>query len=568
MSRRTRTPAALCLYLLLASRLGTAAPAAVPAGAPKLVVLLVVDQMRGDYFGWYGAAWKGGLRRLFDKGAWFMAARYPYLNTVTCPGHATIGTGAYPHRHGMITNTWYDRPSKKVIDCTSDPGAPLIAYGPGRLSTHDSARNLLVPTLGDELQAQFSPRSRVVGFSMKARATINLTGHKPDVALWFEGGTWVTSTAFTDSPTPWVQAFARDNLIPPAVETPWTKLLPDKAYKFQDDASGEKPPLGWTTTFPHPLKGRGAGIGRFGNSPVADDFLGRLARTALTQMKLGQTDTVDLLAVSFSMTDLVGHAYGPRSHEVQDVLARLDLTVGQLLAALDEQVGPANYVLALSADHGVAVIPEQTRSEGHDAGRVATADVKALANETIADVLGGSRTSYVADMQGNDLYLADGVRDRLLAKPGALAKVLTAIRTVPGIEDAFDSDEIKDVAHARDAVRKAAALGYYPGRSGDILIAPKRDWVVSSSLGTNHGSINDYDQRVPLVLFGKRIKPGKYTGAASPADIAPTLAAIVGIKLPQAEGKALGDAIVPEEKKPEPAAPPASPPKDRRGKRR
>jgi predicted AlkP superfamily pyrophosphatase or phosphodiesterase len=528
----------LVLALLLAAPV--AAPAA-PAAKPKLVVLLAVDQMRADYVDWYGGNWKGGLRRLFDKGAHFRNARYPYLTTITCPGHATIGTGAYPHLTGMILNTWYDRGRKKVIECTDDPASPLVPHGPAmlRAGIGDSSRNLMVPTLGDEMQAQLSPRTRIASFSMKARASLNMAGHKPDVALWFEGGAWVTSSAFTREPVPWVQKLIDANPVAATLQAPWTRLMPAAAYKYEDDSAAEKPPGGWGRTFPHELKGNGSGPGangKFANSPVADEYLVRLARGALADMKLGQGPGTDLLALSFSMTDIVGHQFGPRSHEVQDVLARLDGDVAQLLQALDATVGADNYVLALSADHGVAVIPEQAKAEGKDAGRVITMDMRRRANDAIAAEIGPG--THVVELQGNDLYLAPGVHDALAAKPGAIKRVVAAVASAPGVSAAFDRDELKDPAAAKDPVQKAAALSYFDGRSGDIIFSPRKDWIVGS-IGTNHGSINDYDQRVPVIFYGKGIKPGKYDEVVSPADITPTIAQLLGVKMSRAEGHAI-----------------------------
>src|SRR4051812_27161369 len=173
--------------------------------------MLVLDQMRGAYIYWYGATWNHDPHRLLVRGAWLTNARYPYLETVTCAGHATLGTGAYPHTHGMVLNVWYDSARKKAVDCTDDPSAPLVGYPAGPTHGADSAKNLLAPTLSDEMRAQLAVVPKVAVFSMKARSAIGLGGHKPDVALWFDGARWVTSTAFTAAPTPWVTTFVGAN---------------------------------------------------------------------------------------------------------------------------------------------------------------------------------------------------------------------------------------------------------------------------------------------------------------------------------------------------------------------
>lgn len=521
------------------------AHAAVPE-RPRLIVLISVDQMRADYVDWYGSRWKHGLRRLFDQGAYFRNARYPYLDTQTCPGHATLGTGAYPRTHGMVLNTWFDRQRQQAIECTEDPASPLIAYGPAPRPEGHSAKNLMAPTLGDEMQAQLRPRPRVVGLSMKARAAVHLSGHTPDLVLWREGRAWVTARAFATERLPWVQHFIDRTPIAALLAIPWTRLLPDTAYKHRDDGLAESPSRGWASTFPHPLAGNGpAPMGKFTESPAADAYLAQLAGASIRALKLGQGPGTDLLGVSFSTTDLVGHDFGPRSHEVQDVLLRLDVVLGQLLTTLDQTVGRDNYVVALSADHGVALIPEQARAEGKDAGRISASELRQRTAAAIAAELGGqgaqeSFAGAVVDFHGNDLALAPGLHDRLKAKPGAIARVLKAIATVAGVADVIDSDEIRDPARTTDPVRRAAALSFFPGRSGDILIVPKPHWI-SGSVGTNHGSLQDYDQRVPVVFFGGGVATGRHERPISPADVVPTLAGWLGVTMSKAEGRALAE---------------------------
>jgi predicted AlkP superfamily pyrophosphatase or phosphodiesterase len=310
------------------------------------------------------------------------------------------------------------------------------------------------------------------------------------------------------------------------------RLLPDQAYLNEDDGKGENGGGGWNRTFPHVIDDPRTPFARWPYSPGSGEYLTALARAALTEMKLGQGPGTDLLAVSFSNTDLAGHKFGPRSHEVQDALARLDVTLGALLEALDKQVG--NYVLALTADHGVAPIPEQTP----DGGRLILTRVKQEANAAISAELGPG--VHVVEAVANDLYLADGVPAQLSAKPGAIERVLAALKKLPGIAEVFDGRALLDPEKARGELARAAALSYHAGRSGDLVLVPKPNWVVGEA-GTNHGSTNDYDRHVPVIFFGKGIKPGQYQRAVTPADVAPTLGALVGVKMPRAEG-----AVIPE----------------------
>jgi predicted AlkP superfamily pyrophosphatase or phosphodiesterase len=518
---------------------------------PKLVVLLSVDQMRADYIDDYGAHWRRGLRTLLGGGAHFRKARFPFLGTVTCPGHVTLATGAYPHRHGMILNTWWDRAQAKVIECTSDPGSPLVPYGESSSSEGDSAARILIPTLADEMKVQLSPPPRVVSFSYKARSAIGLVGKKPDSVTWYEGGAWVTSRAFANVPDPVIAGLVKSNPIDAVLGRPWDRLLPAAAYKNRDDAPEESPPSArWTRTFPKPLQvepGSAGGGSHRGNryslwekSPFPDESLGRFARGALSELKLGQGAGTDLLAVSFSALDVVGHAYGPRSHEVQDVLARLDLVLGDLLDALDQHLGRDRYVVALSSDHGVAAYPEQLKAEGHNAGRIPMDSLRAKLEAAITAEIGPGK--HVANISYTDVYLSPGLFARLRSRAGAIERVLGAIRDVPGLAALFSTDDLRRAQRSGDPLRRAAALSHFPGRSGDIILVPSPNWL-TTRMGTTHGSQNDYDQHVPVIFYGAGIKPGKYDGPASPADVAPTLARLVGIKLRKAEGQPLHPAL-------------------------
>jgi predicted AlkP superfamily pyrophosphatase or phosphodiesterase len=548
MSRaRCRRALGLIVALGLAGRAPRAAPGGTPR--PKLVVLLVVDQLRADYVDRYGADWKGGLHRLLAEGAWLPGARYPYLETFTCPGHATIGTGTYPHTHGLVLNKWYDRARGTSVECTDDPGTAVVRLGPARGASGEdggrrsggSARNLLALTLADQMKAHLSPSPRVVALSMKARSCIGLVGHQPDAAVWFDGAGWVTSSAFTARALPWLQTFLARHPIDLPAGAAWTRLRGAASYSGLDDAPVEKPPPGWARTFPHPLAGPGIrGLERWAVSPAADAYLAAMARAALTELGLGQRASTDLLAISFSVNDGVGHSFGPRSHEVQDVLARLDVTIGELLAALDAQVGRGRYLVALTGDHGSSEVPEQLRAEKNDAGRGSPQELRTRIEAAVVAELGPGR--HVVQLQENEVYLAPGVHQRLAARPGAIGRVLAAMRTVPAVADAFDSDGLSDLARVKEPGRRAAALGYFAGRSGDLLFARKPGWLMDA-LASNHGSLNDYDQRVPVVLYGPGIKPGRHDRPASPADIAPTLGAVIGVDLPRAEGRVLEEVL-------------------------
>jgi predicted AlkP superfamily pyrophosphatase or phosphodiesterase len=270
-------------------------------------------------------------------------------------------------------------------------------------------------------------------------------------------------------------------------------------------------------------------------------YLGKMAEASIDALRLGQRDAVDYLGISFSALDIVGHGFGPRSHEVQDVLVRLDRTIGSLLDHLDKAVGPDQYVVALSADHGVAPIPEGSAIADGSAGRVDARQVTARVEEALKQGLGGEGP-YVERLVFTDLYLKPGVVEKLVAAPKIYESLLEAIRQGPGVLDAFRGDELSAKRSSKDPAARAAALSYFPGRSGDVIIVPKPGWM-NSPTGTTHGTSNEYDQRVPILFMGPGIKAGEYSQAATPADIAPTLAALVGITLPEADGQPLRQAL-------------------------
>jgi predicted AlkP superfamily pyrophosphatase or phosphodiesterase len=534
---------AVCLF---AAPLTSAAPPA----RPKLVVLLVVDQMSSFYTENYRGQWKAGLARLLKEGAWFQEAAYPYANTVTCVGHTTISTGAFPSTHGIVGNSWFDRQANKSVPCTDDPSKPLIGYQ-APVRGGNSASRLQAPTFSDELRAQTTPAPRVVTLSIKDRTAITLAGRQADAATWLSTSekTWVTSTAYTSTPVPFVERFTKANPVESELSNTWSLTLPAGAYKFADDAIGEQPISGWTKTFPHPLKvGTAGSFAAWDESPFSDAYLERMAVAAVDEYQLGRGAGIDLLAISFTALDLVGHDFGPRSFEVQDVLVRLDQTIGRLLAHLDARVGRSNYVVALTADHGVAPIPEQVKEAGDDAGRVLASDVLRAAERSLITSLGtGTSTGRFA---GTDIYLPAATLEKLNAARPAVEAMLGAIRRVPGVAEAFWTSDLPAARQDADRLKRAAALSFFPGRSGDVMVIPKPNWSFTSSQptmgggGTTHGTPNAYDQRVPLLLMGSGIKPGLYKRAVTPADVTPTLAALCGITMPLADGKPLAEAMV------------------------
>lgn len=512
------------------------------AGPPRLLVIVVVDQLRADYLQLFNRHWHNGFRTLLDQGMVFENARYPYLVTVTCAGHATIGTGMLPPRHGLINNTWWQRKERALTGCSADPATADITYGrPVRLG--NSATHLLTPTLADQLRTQ-KPGARVVSVSMKARSAIMLAGRAADAIVWFDdpSGSWATSKAFAPGPLDAVKDFVEKNPYEKDMGRVWTLSGAPDSYVNRDAGIGERPLAGWNGLFPHPINGRGGVDAQFyalwQATPLADAYLGRLAATLVDSFKLGQREnSTDFLGVSFSVLDDVGHGFGPDSREVEDVLRQLDVTLGALIAHLDAKVGRANYALVLSADHGVAPMPVPPRG-----GRVATEDVRERIEDALRTAWGPlQKGTYVDAVNFTDVYFADGVFDKLRANATLLASLTRSLEELPGVARVLRTDQLSETG--RDPMVRAAALSYHSDRSGDLMVVPKEYWFMSprAVIGTTHGSPYEYDTHVPVIFFGGPVKSGRSKASITPADIAPTLADLAGVKLPMAEGRALLD---------------------------
>jgi predicted AlkP superfamily pyrophosphatase or phosphodiesterase len=544
---------------------------------PKLVVVLVVDQMRGDYVDKFQHQWNGGLKRLVNEGAWFHEAAYPYAATETCVGHSTISTGAFPATHGMIANEWWDREQQKEVTCTADPAVKNLPYATAASTTPaatgadaatssigsmatptapgDSAVKMLVPSFADELKFQTGAGTRIVTMSLKARASVTLAGHQGDAVTWFDGitGNWMTSSAYPQAP--FVAEFVKAHPVAADYGKTWTPLLPDSAYMYEKITVGAGPPPGYGAAFPHPLRGLADGKGpdlsfywQWATSPYAETYLAEMAEAAVDKLQLGKGPGTDFLGVSFSSVDYVGHSFGPRSWEVQDELVRLDRDLAAFFAHLDESVGRGNYIVALSADHGVAPIPEELRKLGIDAGRLNLDQVKSHI-EQVFEALHYPRTS-IAEVGGADVYFATGTYAKLKTDSRAMQAVLDAIQLTPGVAHVYQAEEVDGQPATRDPIRAAEGAGFLKSRGGDLLIAPKPYWIwdytlagQSSRGGTSHGTPHFYDQRVPIILMGWGIRPGKYYESATPADIAPTLAALCGVTLAMSDGRTLGEAV-------------------------
>ncbi len=561
--RRNAALLAALILALFASSISAQAPAAKPkpktapestaVPRPKLVVLLVVDQMRADYVDKFRGQWTGGLKRLVDEGAWYRAAAYPYAATETCVGHSTISTGSFPSTHGMIANQWWDRASQKLVTCTADPSVQNSGYAGTPAKGGDSAIRMLMPSFAEELKFQTGGATRVVTFSLKARAAITMAGHKGDAATWFDNGGWVTSSAY--GTIPFIETYAKAHPIKEDYGKTWKLALPENDYLYDEKATGAVAPAGWTLTFPHSLRGKGDSAEpdvefyeQWATSPYADDYLTQLAETAVDSLGLGKSGATDFLGVSYSSIDYVGHSFGPRSREIQDILITLDRNLAELFAHLDRKVGRGNYVVALSADHGAVPVPEDMAKTGVDAGLLHVPELQDKIEKALEPF--NFPKPAIARVTSGDLYFVPAIYDHIRDTTGAMQAVNDAAMSVPGVGAIYWSEDLQNSPLSQDRLRAAVKTSFLASRSGDLYFVPKPYWLVdgtavgkSRTYGTGHGSPYNYDQHVPVLLMGFGIQPGEYFREVTPADIAPTLAALCGVTLAPRDGHILTEAL-------------------------
>jgi hypothetical protein len=344
-----------------------------------------------------------------------------------------------------------------------------------------------------------------------------------------------------------VDEYVKANPIAGTYGEVWNRVRPVEFYVGPDDGAGEASPEPWGRTFPHPLVSKSgkpdeAFVDTWERSPWTDAYVAGLGMTLAEKTGLGKSaGGTDLLALAFPAGDNVGHQYGPASHEIQDVLIRLDAHLGKLLDQLDAQVGPDHYVLALTSDHGVGVLPEQLSPQGGVSGRLDRSALGAAVEKTLLQAFGPG--TYVAGQTIGNIYLTAGVADRLRTRPALIQSVKAALLATGAVGRVFWGDELTGSMGTTDPFLDAWRLSYVPGRSGDFVVVPRRNWMIQTT-GTTHGSPYEYDQRVPILFYGAGIRPGRYTGTATPADVTPTLAALAGIRMTQAEGWPLTDALL------------------------
>ncbi len=518
---------AISMAILLPSAI---AQTAIPP-KPKLVVGIVVDQFRYDYLTRFRADYHQGLDRLLREGAVFTNALYQQVPTVTAVGHSIFMSGAMPSVSGIISNSWYDRNEGQVVTSVCDwdektVGGHQEEQGP-KCTDSDPAspRRLLTSTVGDELKFAH-PNSRVIGISIKARGAIMPSGHAANAAFWFDdvSGNFVSSTYYFESLPSYAAAFNEKKLPDSYVTRKWENF---PKWSFKAPANSKRP------------------YAMLPASPWGNELIEDFAEQAIIGEKLGTRSDTDLLTVSFSSNDYVGHQVGPDAPEVRDMSIRTDQLIGKLFSFLDQQIGMNNVVVVLSADHGVAPVPEH-QQEIHALGGRMYADIEDAVRQALTQHFGPADW-FMPGGGETGLYLNRNAIDQLQAKTGKqlsdyeiyqVARDVLINTPQLHVVRVYTRDQL-DSGVTGDFIAEAETNGYFPRRSGDINMVYE-PFFIPGTEGTSHFSPYAYDRHVPLIFMGPGIKPGRRNETISPTDIAPTLATLLDIQMPSgSEGRVL-----------------------------
>jgi predicted AlkP superfamily pyrophosphatase or phosphodiesterase len=500
---------------VLAGLFGALAQAQSPAPKPKLVLAVVIDQFRYDYLTRFRADYHGGLARLLDQGAVFTDAHYPQFPTVTAVGHSTFMSGATPSVSGIINNEWYDRAAKQSVTSVFDGSTKLVGGVPGVAGS--SPRRLLVSSFPDELKIA-GKAGKVIGISIKDRSAILPAGHMADAAYWFDGDSnhWVTSDYYSKELPTWVAAVNEAQPASRYLGAEWLPLdaKPGDAPYCTLVAGSEKAPF----------------CGSLEATPYGNELIAELAGKALVNEGLGTHSGTDVLAVSFSSNDYVGHALGSDHPAIRDISIRTDILLGKLMDLIDSRIGKGQTLVVLTADHGVAPVPEVNEERRMPGGRLDAQSIASQLSQALVKKFGPGE--WLLSASSGSIYLN---YETAAKNKASLAEVrrfaAAALRETPHIARVFTSDALLAAEGAGDPIGHAIQVGFYAPRSGDLTVVQEPYYLFGSS-GTSHSTPYDYDTHVPVLFYGPGIKSGVQRGKVYVNDIAPTLASIFEVETP------------------------------------
>lgn len=501
---------------------------------PKLVVGIVIDQMRWDYLYRYQNRYgSGGFKRLM-QGFNFEHTLIPYVPTYTAIGHTTVYTGSIPALHGITGNNWYEKSINKNMYCTED--STVRGVGNNDAAGKMSPKNLWTTTIGDELRLSNNFQSKVIGIAAKDRGAILPAGHSANAAYWLDSktGNWISSSFYMTDLPEWVKKVNADGKPNELMNQNWETLYPLNTYTlstadnmpYEGNIPGEKVP-----TFPHQLsqitKDR---YEAFKHTPQCASYTFEFAKVAIAKENLGKGNFTDMLAVSISSTDYMGHKFGPNSIEAEDSYLRLDKDIEDFLLYLDKTIGKNNYTVFLTADHGAAHIPGFLNSHNLPGGTFSNRELMNTLNKKVADSFGV--TKAIVNLQNYQLYLNDSE----ISAKGKTTEEITAylmklLKKQPNVTNVFETAKLMQT-NLPDQIKSMTANGYNSTRSGDIQFTVRAGYFDGGATGTTHGLWNPYDAHIPLIFYGWGVKAGVSNRTVYMTDIAPTVAALLKIQMP------------------------------------
>jgi predicted AlkP superfamily pyrophosphatase or phosphodiesterase len=524
----------LFIFLLLFVNLCTFAQNSVPR--PKLVVGIMVDQMRWDYLYRFNNRYSNdGWKRLLREGFSCENTFVPYVPTITAVGHTSVYTGSVPFLHGIIGNNWYDKNTGRVVYCTDD--ASVAGVGSNSVAGKMSPKNLWSNTITDELRMATNFQNKTIAIALKDRGAILPGGHTANAAYWFDNATggWITSTFYRSSLPEWVKNLNAKKLPDTYLKQNWNTLYPIDTYRQStaDNKSYESNLLGEDNSFPH--KTDGATDNRyelFRTTPFGNTFTVDMAKAAIEGERLGQSAFTDFLAVSFSSTDYIGHSFGPNSIEVEDAYLRLDKDLGSFLTYLDAKIGKGQYLVFLTADHAVAHVPAFVEENKMPGQIIEEASYREWLNEAIQKAFGVA--NVVNSVINYEVYFDDQMLEQNKLDKKIVAQFVSEkLNKVQGIAKAFPLEEIATTTLPAK-LQMMVTNGFNEKRSGDVFFIMQPQWFSGWKTGTTHGVWNPYDSHIPLLWFGWGVKQGKTNREVYMTDIASTVAALLHIQMPNA----------------------------------
>lgn len=515
---------------------------------PKLVIGIVIDQMRWDYLYRYNDRYSAdGFKRILKEGFSCENTFIPYTPTYTAAGHTCVYTGSVPALHGIVGNNWYDKQQKKTVYCTDD--VSVTGVGSNNDAGKMSPKNVWANTITDELRLSTNFRNKTIAIALKDRGAILPGGHTANAAYWFDinTGYFISSTYYMKALPDWATQFNSKKLPDAYLKQNWNTIYPIATYtqSTTDRESYEDPVLGETNVFPH----RTDSISRrryeaFEYTPYGNTITFDMARAAIEGEKLGAGNTTDFLAISCSSTDYIGHAMGPNSVEIEDTYLRLDKDLGAFMKYLDGKVGKGNYLLFLTADHGVAHVAGFAKENHLPAGNIEDAGWKSKLNTALKDQY--NVANLIASVINYQVYFDDALVSKSNLDKYALKQaVISKLIADSSVARAFDLDQLQNVSIPMQ-VKNMLVNGYNQKLSGDVQFILKPQFYDRGSRGTTHGAWYPYDAHIPLLWYGWGIKAGKTNRETYMTDIAVTVAALLHVQMPNAAiGKVVEEVIPP-----------------------